>query len=413
MSSGTFRGIPLGRYPQGRTQVRRTADPGDFPEASHADRAIAGRSRFAQSGVRLQHDHLVGGGLDRRPGRESHHGGIFGSANAGGNQGRNRPPVGPGADGGTCRDPARPDAGEFCGGAGRSFGRSDPDDPTITDPNLRALILLIERLTGHKVHLSRLADVPTDAAAAAQQAGDRAAAALAAASQGTAAAPQKAGWGVEVQTEQVHRETETTDFTAAGQVVTGDGRTISFDYRLGMHRDLTQTATADLQFGDAVKKVDPIALNLTGGPVALSSERSGFDIDSDGAAEQVALPASGTYFLALDRNGNGTIDNGNELFGPATGNGFTELASLDADGNGWIDGGDAAYARLKLWDGAGGALKSLADAGVGALYVGASAPTQFDLRSAANETMGQVVSSSVYLGETGTPGTIAQVDLTA
>jgi hypothetical protein len=56
---------------------------------------------------------------------------------------------------------------------------------------------------------------------------------------------------------------------------------------------------------------------------------------------------------------------------------------------------------------------SLAEAGVGALYVGRSASTQFDLRSDANETLGQIVSSSVYLGENGKPGAVQQVDLTA
>jgi hypothetical protein len=290
-------------------------------------------------------------------------------------------------------------------------GLQDSTDPTVTDPKLAVLIMLIERLTGRRIHLVRPGDVPTDANAAAGRAGRQGAAPISAAQQ--AAAPQRAGWGVEITVEQVHRETETTGFRATGRVVTADGRSIAFDYQVEMHRDLTQTSTAEIAAGDAVKKVDPIALNLTGGPIALGSDRSAFDINSDGSPEQVALPAPGTYFLALDGNDNGTIDNGSELFGPATGNGFTELKKLDTDGNGWLDEGDASYTSLKLWSGPDGGLRSLADAGVGALYVGRSAPTQFDLRNAANETLGQVVSSSVYLGESGNPGALQQVDLTA
>jgi len=286
---------------------------------------------------------------------------------------------------------------------------TDPTDPTITDPKLAALIMLVERLTGHKVHLVHLG-VPLDADAASQQAGAHAAAAMAQTSTGQ---HQRVGWGVEIHVEQVHQETEATDFAATGQVVTDDGRIISFDYRLAMHRDLTQTSTTDIQAGDAVKKIDPIALTLSGGPVALASSRSGFDIDSDGTKEQVALPAAGTYFVALDRNGNGTIDDGTELFGPATGSGFTELRALDSDHNGWIDEADTGFASLSLWSGADGGLKSLAEAGVGALYVGNSVGTQFDLRSDTNETLGLVASSSVYLGENGTPGAMQQVDLTA
>jgi len=304
-------------------------------------------------------------------------------------------------------------------GAGQISGSAqaglDMTDPMITDPNLAVLVALIERMTGRKIHLIRPGDVQSNSTATAQRAGRAATAAVAAAggTDGAAAQPQQAGWGVEVHVEQIHAETETTAYTATGHVTTSDGQTISFEYGLAMHRDLTQKVVVDIQAGDAVRKVDPLALNLDGGPVALSATRTGFDLNSDGTAEKIALPASGTYFIALDRNGNGKIDNGSELFGPATGNGFTELKSLDSDGNGWIDEADAAYASLKLWSGPDAATKSLAEAGVGALYVGQSVSTQFDIRSAANETLGQVISSSIYLGENGKPGALQQVDLTA
>ena len=283
----------------------------------------------------------------------------------------------------------------------------DPADPFISDPKLAILIQLIEHMTGHKIHLISAGDVPTTADAASTATGRQAPAPSA------PSTPQTAGWGVDITTERVHRESETTDFGAAGRVVTADGRTIAFDYALAMHRDLTQKVTVEIQAGDAIKKVDPIALNLSGGQVQLTSDRTAFDIDSDGTAEQVAMPASGTYFLALDRNGNGRIDNGGELFGPATGNGFSELQALDTDRNGWIDEGDVAYSSLKLWSAPDGGLTSLAASGVGALLVGQSASTMFDLRNATNETMGQVVASSIYLAEDGRPGALQQVDLTA
>lgn len=62
-------------------------------------------------------------------------------------------------------------------------------------------------------------------------------------------------------------------------------------------------------------------------------------------------------FLAMDRNGNGTIDNGAELFGNFTplrsgalaANGFVALAELDDDGSGAIDSRDAVWSRLLLW----------------------------------------------------------------
>jgi hypothetical protein len=89
-----------------------------------------------------------------------------------------------------------------------------------------------------------------------------------------------------------------------------------------------------------------------------------FDIDADGALEQVAwtAPGSDDAFLALDRNANGEIDDGNELFGNATilrdgstsAHGYIALGELDLEanggnGNGYIDHSDPGFASLLLW----------------------------------------------------------------
>jgi hypothetical protein len=296
---------------------------------------------------------------------------------------------------------------------GASAASDDAADPTISDPNLSVLVLLIERLIGRKIHLIRPGDVATDASATAAAAGQRAARAVAASQGDSQPAAQTAGWGVAVHVEQVHQETETTAYSATGTVKTADGQTMTFAFQVSMHREETQTATLDILAGDAARKVDPIALNLGGGPVTLSATRTAFDVDGNGAVEQVALPAAGTYFLALDRNGNGVIDGGAELFGPSSGDGFAELRALDDDGNGWIDEADHAFASLQLWSGPDAQTASLSNAGVGALYVGASVGTQFEVKAASGESLGQVVSSSVYLAEDGTPGALQQVDLTA
>jgi hypothetical protein len=290
----------------------------------------------------------------------------------------------------------------------------DASDPTISDPNLSVLVLLIERLTGHKIHLIHPGDMTANADPRAAAAGQQAAQAVAQSGTGsTPSAAQSAGWGVALHVEQVHRETETTAYTATGTVQTTDGQTVSFDFQLAMHRDRTDKTTLDALAGDAAQKVDPIALNLTGGPVSLDPARTAFDINNDGTAEQIAMPSAGTYFLALDRNGNGAIDGGGDLFGPLSGDGFAELQALDDDHNGWIDEGDTAFARLQLWSGPNASTTSLSAAGVGALYVGANVGTQFDLQSGSGESLGQVVSSSIYLSESGAPGALQQVDLTA
>jgi len=89
-----------------------------------------------------------------------------------------------------------------------------------------------------------------------------------------------------------------------------------------------------------------------------------FDIDADGAPEKVSWTAVGAddAFLALDRNGNGQIDDGGELFGTATklangktsAHGYIPLAELDfetngGNGNGYVDEADRDFGTLLLW----------------------------------------------------------------
>jgi len=80
-----------------------------------------------------------------------------------------------------------------------------------------------------------------------------------------------------------------------------------------------------------------------------------FDLDADGRAEQTAWTAPGDRlaFLAFDRNNNGTIDNGTELFGGRTvagkNNGFEALIALSGSTQGFLDTDDALYHQLLLW----------------------------------------------------------------
>ncbi len=104
----------------------------------------------------------------------------------------------------------------------------------------------------------------------------------------------------------------------------------------------------------------PIVLSLHGAYRMTSpSEGVRFDIDADGAAEEIAWTEqhSNVGFLALDRNGNGKIDSGAELFGNSTTlttgalamNGFEALADLDSNHDGRIDADDPSWRQLLLW----------------------------------------------------------------
>lgn len=120
----------------------------------------------------------------------------------------------------------------------------------------------------------------------------------------------------------------------------------------------------------SLNAVDPLVLDLDGNGTDLTTPANGrwFDIDGDGRLDRTAFVTGNDAFLALDRNGNGRIDSGRELFGEQHGaaSGFAELARFDEDGNGRIDAGDSVFAQLVLLFG-DGRTRTLAAAGIAAI----------------------------------------------
>nr|WP_320191051.1 hypothetical protein [uncultured Desulfobacter sp.] len=215
-----------------------------------------------------------------------------------------------------------------------------------------------------------------------------------------------------------HFEQEQMTFASRGQVLTEDGWAIDFSLELAMDRTtMTETREQALisTWQEQVTLIDPLIINLDGGLPALSDTRFEFDLDNDGATEEINFAASGSGFLSFDRNNDGTINNGSELFGPNTSNGFDELAAYDLDNNGWIDENDDVFSKLSVWtrDEAGNdLLVSLADAGIGAVYLD-NAATGFELTDAQNSLTGEVARSGLFLFENGNVGMIQQIDLSA
>ncbi|WP_265945453.1 hypothetical protein [Dechloromonas sp. A34] len=201
-------------------------------------------------------------------------------------------------------------------------------------------------------------------------------------------------------------ESEKTTVCGKGQVNTCDGRQIDFDFSMAMARDFTSTKITDESGTVALR--DPLILSFDGKACELTEEGIAFDLNADGSAEQIPGLGSGSAFLVFDRNGNGKADNGSELFGVASGNGFADLAQLDGDHNGWIDEADPAFKQLAVWSGSDFA--SLTERGVGALYTG-SVDAPFSLKTGANELLGQIRAAGVYLTEAGEVGHMQQVDL--
>lgn len=206
-------------------------------------------------------------------------------------------------------------------------------------------------------------------------------------------------------------EQDFMSFRTEGNITTEDGRNIAFSMGLDMERTTVRYQSVD--FSSMVRFTDPIVLNFESEQEVLSSSFDFlFDLDCDGETELLPGLSSGKGFLALDINGDKTINNGQELFGPVTGSGLSELSWYDSDNNNWIDENDAVFHELLVWFNVGGKeerLVSLIDAGVGAISL-QHLDTEFVLKGQEGQVLGQVAASSVFLTEDGQVRSLQEID---
>ena len=217
-------------------------------------------------------------------------------------------------------------------------------------------------------------------------------------------------WGMEYEYHESHYEYEETNFEAEGIIKTQDGKEIHFNLNVKLSREyyseqhlITRTGTA----------VDPLVINFDGLASALTDTKFLFDLNSDGKDENISFVRPGSGFLVFDKNNDEIVNDGSELFGPTTGNGFQELISYDEDNNGWIDENDSIYDRLSVWykdKNGNDYLEDLKSKNVGAIYL-ASSQTSFSFMDSTYNISAKMNSSGIYLKENGSVGTINQLDL--
>lgn len=209
-----------------------------------------------------------------------------------------------------------------------------------------------------------------------------------------------------------YEETESTSFQTQGMVRTADGREISFQINLNMSRRFQEYYEEQVDFLQT-SLCDPLVINLDGNTANVSDQTFFFDLDGDGVEDEISRLIEGSGFLALDQNEDGVINDGSELFGTKSGNGFADLEKYDTDGNGFIDEGDEIFSKLKIWtmdENGEPHLYSLAEKGVGAIGL-MHATTNYTLTDEQNNTNGVIRNTGFFLFENGNAGTIQHVDL--
>ncbi|RUX04749.1 type I secretion C-terminal target domain-containing protein, partial [Mesorhizobium sp. M8A.F.Ca.ET.023.01.1.1] len=196
---------------------------------------------------------------------------------------------------------------------------------------------------------------------------------------------------------------------------TGRTQVATFENITTLGQLTTLTSTDFVVYNSAT---DPIILDLNHDGFAFSDLSHGvqFDINGDGAKDQVAWNTSNDGMLAVDLNHDGKIDDGTELFTPNFNGGHFDsgaaaLASLDSNHDGVIDHNDAAFSSLLIWQDTNangisdtGELSHLADNGIVSISTAANA--------AVGEIDGQTVTGNgTFQMADGTSGNYVEVEL--
>ncbi|OGT22113.1 MAG: hypothetical protein A2V90_04245 [Gammaproteobacteria bacterium RBG_16_57_12] len=284
--------------------------------------------------------------------------------------------------------------------------KQDIDHPPMEDFKLTLLKLMIEQLTGEKIKVVDAKELKKITEQTGPQLDE-----LAQADRNVQTAPPRDGYGLIYEYHESHYEAESTRVSIEGLVRTADGQQIQINVDLSMSREFSTSTQLSIRAGDALK--DPLVINFSGSAAELTGTQFNFDIDADGYVDQISFVSPGSGFLALDQNADGIINDGSELFGAGSGDGFAELSRYDSDHNHWIDENDAVFDRLGIWSKTATGedlLLNLRSNNIGAIYLG-SVASPFAVKDGQNGLLGAIRATGLYLTENGATGTIQQLDL--
>jgi hypothetical protein len=207
-------------------------------------------------------------------------------------------------------------------------------------------------------------------------------------------------------------ENENLNIASRGSITTADGVDINFKLNISLSKEFELSESFQSVSSKRIV-YDPIVINFAGGGTELTHTSFAFDLNADGAKEEISFVGKGSGFLVLDKNNDGVINDGKELFGTQGTGGFEELSQYDSDQNQWLDENDAVFEKLKIWSTNEQGIEqqvSLKEAGIGAIYLGAE-DTSFDITDSGNSLLGKIKKTAIFLKENGEVGSIQEVDL--
>ena len=191
----------------------------------------------------------------------------------------------------------------------------------------------------------------------------------------------------------------------SGALQLDDGTSISFAF------DFSMEVTWARYSAEQGPMQDPLLISLSGQPVELTGDSSSFDLKGDGQKSALPQLSAEQYYLAYDRNQDLKVNNGTELFGPISGNGFADLAAYDGNANGFIDAADDIWQHLYLWRPQQQML-NISQTELAAISL-ESVATPMSFLNKEQQVLAQLQRSGLAFFADGTPALVQQIDVVA
>jgi len=220
-------------------------------------------------------------------------------------------------------------------------------------------------------------------------------------------------------------ELQYLSYQVQGQFSLND-QNITLDYQFDLSSKYASKTTITTT---AAALKDPLIIQFGAQGIGEINGETELDINNDKNLNSLPIFSGDVGYLVFDKNDNKTVDNGSELFGPTSNNGFSELAQLDSNNNGFFDSQDNAYQRVYIWqpqqDNSSNntsniipkkgnnnqqELVSLAHAGVSAIYLDAI-DTPFNFRNQNGDITAQLRQSSFAITDNNQAVGIHQIDV--
>jgi len=207
--------------------------------------------------------------------------------------------------------------------------------------------------------------------------------------------------------ENVQQEISSLDLSFEGSLSTKDGKEMSFSLSLEWNQEFVENNRLRIQDGKIFE--DPLVISLDGMPPVISDK---FEFNLNENAQQLNYLNANAGYLVNDANNNNSVDDGGELFGPHTSDGFAELSKYDDDNNGWIDSSDKIFKQLKLWTPTknGDELLSLQNVGIGAISL-STTDINFVAKDSIDNPIANYKEASVAIDNKGNAYGVFSVDL--